>query len=194
MKIDLSNSIASEMDRVLNSDENKSMFSSAKMLEKLAFKRVSEADEPTALETEVTEVLDKTASKKECECECHEDKDAKTCECCEEKKATASLQVVAQDEYSLALNAAEKMLSISETLDGVGFEKLATVSLMLANKIVVEAKAKAKKKSTKTDEKKSEKDKAKKDSKKSSDKKSSDKKSPKKDMKDSKKSSDKKSK
>jgi hypothetical protein len=193
MKIDL-NSLANDMDAVLNSEQNKNMFSSAKMLEKLAFKRVSD-ETPTELENQVSNSLGKTAEKEECKCACHD-----KCKCsCGDKKSTAGLNVVAntQDEYMLAINAAETMLSISETLDGVGFEKLATVSLMLADKIVVEAKAKAKKKSKPADKKSdkaksSEKD-SKKDDKKSSkdSKKSTDKKS---DKKDSKKSSDKKSK
>ena len=68
MKIDLSNSLAAEMDRVLNSEENKQLFSTSSMIEKLAFKKVSEEDAETEIEKELESQFSKTASCKNCEC------------------------------------------------------------------------------------------------------------------------------
>jgi hypothetical protein len=138
-KIDLSNSIASEMDKVLNSEENKQMFSSSAVLEKLAFSRVADEGKVSSeLEVEVAEKLNKTASKHEC-CEC-EESDKCECKCHDKKSASVSETVHA-------------LLKVSEDLETNGFEKLAALSIVLAEKLVVEAKAKSKSKSEKEDSK-----------------------------------------
>ncbi len=103
-----------------------------------------------------------------------------------------------QDEF--VANAANKLVEVSNDLDNAGFDKLATFSLMLANKLVSEAKAKKVKKQlpkgmkpfkkapVKSDEKSSGKGSDKKSEKDKESKKSSDK-EPKKSTKDSKKKS-----
>lgn len=134
--VDLSNTLATEMDKVLNSGENKELFSSSSMLEKLAFKKVSEQDEVSELETEL---LKKNASccecgeekKHECHCECHKD----------EKKASVR---------NPAREAFNALLRVSEDLETAGFERLAAASVMLAGKLMAEAKAKSSKKPEKS--------------------------------------------
>src|ERR1019366_10147046 len=93
-RFDLSGELAASMDRALNSKENKDMFSSSKMFEKLAFSKVSDENVPTELASElagamegevpaVQETITTTASKCPCgkaTCTCkHESDDA--CEC-----------------------------------------------------------------------------------------------------------------
>lgn len=145
--IDLSNSIAAEMDKTLNSEENKKLFSTASVLEKLAFKKVSEEDATTEVEIALESNLTKKASCCECseekdhacKCDCHEDK--------EDKKAEASLEA-----------SVNTLLKVSEDLDTLGFGKLAAYSATLANHLIVEAKkAKDKKSDKKSDKKKSDK-------------------------------------
>lgn len=127
-QIDLSSTIAAEMDKVLNSDENKQLFSSSSMIEKLAFKKVSEEDAVTEVETELA--LQKTASVKE------------------PVKPTVKSTL-------------DQLLAVSEQLDSIGFDKLAAASIMLADRLVSEAKAKSSKKSDKKSDKKSKEDKSK---------------------------------
>lgn len=129
--IDLSNAIAAEMNKIINSDEHKEMFGSSAMIEKLAFKKVSEEEVPTEVEIEVSQKLN--------------------------KKASANVDIVKQ-----SIN---QLLSISEVLDNAGFEKVAAASILLADKLISEAKAK-KEKSSKSEKSKSSK-KSEKDSKKS---------------------------
>lgn len=214
MKHNDSNTIASEMDRVLNSEENKEMFSASSMLEKLAFKKVSEEDAVSEVEQELnsqglrkeaqaTPFFANSVCKKcnkakpestgACKCACASAADcAKGCPCgCkggEYDPAKPSPWKESSVQHSL-----QQLLIVSEDLDNLGFSKLAAMSLIVANKLVVEAKAKKsdKKKSDKSKSKKMDmkermkkmremagknKDKAKKDDKKSSKKSSEDKK------------------
>jgi hypothetical protein len=138
--VDMSNTIALEMDRVLNDEKNQELFSNASVLEKLAFKKVSEEDKQTEVEAELENSLSKTASAEE---------------------------VVEAPEASFtADDCVDVLLQVSATLDEVGgFERLAAASAMLAEKLVVEAKAKNSKKDSKKSDKKD--DKKSKDSKKS---------------------------
>jgi len=140
-RVDLSNSIAADMDKVLNSEESKQMFSSSSVLEKLAFTRV--ADEGKLTSEIEEELLTKTAASK---CECtdkhgHE----KHCDCPKDcschKTEKSSAQIV------------NSLLKVSEELEGAGFEKLAALSIVLAERLVAEAKEKSKSKSSKKDEK-----------------------------------------
>lgn len=112
--VDLSNSIAAEMDKALNSDDNKKLFSNASVLEKLAFKKVSEDDKTTEVEVELENALQKTAS--------------------------ADLEVSEVSEGDVV----EMLLQASEDLDTLGFDKLSVYSAKLANQLMVEAKAKSK--------------------------------------------------
>jgi hypothetical protein len=128
MKQDLYNNIADEMDKVLNSAESKQLFSSSSMLEKLAFKKVSEEDQVSEVEIELDPSLKKTASVK-----------------------TAN---PVRDSFNA-------LLKISEDLDNAGFERLAAASILLADKLVSEAKAKSSKKSDKKSDKKSKEEKTK---------------------------------
>jgi hypothetical protein len=178
MKIDLSNQLAAEMDKVLNSDENKELFSTSSMLEKLAFKRVSEQDSTTEVEAELDAVLSKTADCKHCECkntkhdkckcDCHDkneadDKDDKieTFPAPSGKGVNAPYvpgttpPVKDTKKANLVRDAFHTLLVISEVLDDAGFEKIAAMSIMLADKLIVEAKAKKSDKKSKEDKSKS---------------------------------------
>ncbi len=124
MKQDLSNVLAAEMHRILNSDENKQIFSTSSMIEKQAFKKVSEEDAVSEIEKELDTSLNKKASA-----------EPKT-------------------ERNLVKESVESLLKISEDLDTAGFEKLAAASILLADKLVVEAK-KSKKSDKKSKEDKS---------------------------------------
>ena len=150
-KIDLSNILAAEMDKALNSEENKQMFSSSSVLEKLAFNRVADEGKlPSEVEEEMKkQSLQKTASTT-CECpekhECGDEcKCPASCDCKKTKKSASEI-----------VNA---LLKVSEDLENVGLAKLAALSIVLAEKVV-----EAKKKSTekKDDDKKSSKSKSKK--------------------------------
>jgi len=144
MKQDLSNSIAAEMDKVLNSDENKEMFSNSSMLEKLAFRKVSEQDQVSEIEMELDPSLRKTAGccecgeakKHQCDCHCHKDTEK------EEKKASVR---------NPAREAFNALLKVSEDLESAGFARLAAASILLADKLITEAKAKSSKKSDKSE-------------------------------------------
>jgi hypothetical protein len=204
----MADSIAAEMDRILNSEENKQIFSPK--IEKLAFSRVADADKSTDLAKEMEVAMDKTAqltaapaptppgqtppaqqpatqqpNRETCKackgfyvrddggtkCTCEEQglkfQDCKmNPEChCHKHPATPAVNPVAWHADDGKTEAAPTVASmvaslnkISETLDNAGLEKLAAVSLMLADRIVVEAKAKSKsKKSDKKDSKKSKK-------------------------------------
>jgi len=164
MKFNIENVLAEGMEAALNSDENKKLFSNASVLEKLAFKRVSEADAITEIEEEVAAKLPaKTASckcnepghKDDCKCDCHKEteKEHKHEHKDEHEKTTASYMV-------------DALLKISADLDEEGFDKLAAASLILADRIVVEAKAKKEKTKTKSKSKSKSSKEDKKDSKK----------------------------
>lgn len=143
----MSYDLASEMERIFNSDEHKEIFGTAKNIEKVAFSRVSDEDKltseieidllATAEKEKCCECASKEGKGKDCKCECHpkESKESK-----EDKKEASTV---------------EKLLAVSEELDGMGFERLAGMALKFAG-LVVEAKAK---KSDKKSSKKSEKDK-----------------------------------
>jgi hypothetical protein len=157
MKFNIENVLAEGMEKALNSDENKKLFSNASVLEKLAFKRVSEEDATTEIETELINSLSKTASckcnepghKDDCECDCHkETKKEHKHEKNVHEKTTASYMV-------------DALLKISADLDEEGFDKLAAASLILADRIVVEAKAKKEKTKSKSKSKSSKEDKSK---------------------------------
>lgn len=155
-QVDLSNILAAEMDKVLNSDESKQMFSSSSMLEKLAFKKVSEQDAVTEVEMELDSSLKKTANCSHCECK--EDK-ASDCKCDCHNEHSHDHEKKASHPVVDAFNA---LLKVSEDLDNAGFPKLAAASIMLADKLYTEAKAKSSKKSEKSkSEKKSKEDKSK---------------------------------
>lgn len=141
----------------------------------------------------------KVAEDQNCAHECDQahDHDHKCDDKCkDEKKVEASyVKTVVETVQPLSAAAALQQVltdlaKVSELLDSAGFEKHATLSLNLANSIVVEAKKKkdekADKKSDKKDEKSKDKPKADKKDEKKSDKKD-DKKSDKKDKKDDKK-------
>jgi hypothetical protein len=139
MKIDnFANEIAAGMDRALNSDENKKLFSKASVIEKLAFHRVSDEDKLVSeTEESLKTILDinKTAAEKEnCSgCECGEEKGSE-CKChCHEDSPTksASVEDIVGD-----------LLAVSEALEDAGFEKLAADSAILAGSLIAQAKAK----------------------------------------------------
>jgi predicted ATP-binding protein involved in virulence len=127
-KVDFSDLIASEMNNVLNDEENMKLFSSSATLEKLAFKRVSEADQTTEVEAEMEKTLEKKASVNE---------------------ETPS--------FKLAETISE-IMKLSETLDQFGFESLAADTILLADALVKQAKGeKPKSKSEKSEKKSNEK-------------------------------------
>lgn len=127
--INLSSYIAAEMDKNLNSEENKRLFSTASMIEKQAFHRV--ADEGKLTSEVEEELLKKTAS---CKCEKDDGHTVKSCDCdCHDEKTSTAFSV--SDAFA-------SLLKVSEALDNAGFEVLASHSLVLANKLVVAAKAK----------------------------------------------------
>jgi len=204
MKNDLS-TLAADMDKVLNSDENKDMFSNSSMLEKLAFKKVSEQEEVSEVEVALGLSLKKTAGccecgeekHHECKCECHDKKEASTLnsmiingakvkcinnnggakdkltvgksyEVIDEKKAQYSIKDDTgevndwtkhrfEKEASVrnpAREAFNALLKVSEDLESAGFERLAAASILLADKLITEAKAKSSKKSDKSEKSK----------------------------------------
>jgi hypothetical protein len=142
----MSYDLASEMERIFNSDEHKAVFGTAANIEKLAFSRVSDEDKLTS-EIEI-DLLSTAGKEKCCECASKEGKGA-DCKCeCHPKESK-------EEEKKSEASTVEKLLAVSEELDGMGFERLAGMALKFAS-LVVEAKAK---KSDKKAPKKSEKDK-----------------------------------
>jgi hypothetical protein len=182
MKIDES-SILAEMDK--NLTDNKELFSTSAAIEKLAFKRVSDAEEKTEIEQlfedtvlEPIKVVAKAPIKTaadpnykpaspvaakadckvckgffirdaggpQCACTCKTPMECKsnpgcTCHTHPAKPATADFSKLKSASIISAL------VKISNELDNNGFDKLAAVTLLLADKIVAEAKAKNKPKS-----------------------------------------------
>jgi hypothetical protein len=103
------------MDAALRDEDNKNMFSSSAMLEKLAFTRVADEDKQTEVDAELVKV--------------------------------ASADVVELPQGFTVLASVATLVQLSEDLDNNGFDRLAAVSLLLAEKLIVEAKAKKSKKS-----------------------------------------------
>lgn len=132
--IDLS-TLAADMDKALNNKENKELFSSSAMLEKLAFTRVADEERQTEVEKELEGTV-------------------KTAAVIEPVVAPA----LTQPGFTVSASVST-LVKLSEELDTAGFSKLSAASLLLAEKLIVEAKAK-KSKDPKKDSKKSEKDKA----------------------------------
>lgn len=150
--IDFANTIAADMDKALNSEENKQLFSSSSMIEKLAFKKVSEEDAITEVEAELDRSLTKTAGCKECVCVSSKKGECK-CDCHDDSSHSKEAS------RNLVLESLNSLLKVSEDLDNAGFEKIAALSIVLADKLVSEAKAK------KSDKKSKEKSKSKSESK-----------------------------
>lgn len=116
--VDLSNDIASGMDAALRDEDNNNMFSSSAMLEKLAFSRVADEDKQTEVEAELVKVA-----------------------------SVETPKAVEQPKGFTVLASVATLVQLSEDLDNNGFDRLAAVSLLLAEKLIVEAKAKKSKKS-----------------------------------------------
>lgn len=133
-KIDLSNILAAEMDRAF--EDNKPLFASSSMLEKLAFKKVSEEDSTTEVEAALeSSLLKKQANAKCCDCET-KDKRKENCSCvCHKEVAVTASSIVS--------NSLNSLIKISEDLDRVGFSKLAAASIMLADALIATAKEKS---------------------------------------------------
>ena len=147
-KHNFSNDLANEMERIFNSDEHKEIFGTAKNLEKVAFSRVADEDKLTS-EIEI-DLLSTAEKEKCCECASKEGK-GKDCKCeCHPKESKEDKKP--WDKKSEA-STVEKLLTVSEELDGMGFERLAGMALKFAG-LVVQAKAKK-------SDKKSDKEKAK---------------------------------
>lgn len=143
-KRDFSNHLAAEMERILNSDEHKEVFSTN--IEKLAFSRVSDEDKLTS---EVEIDLLATAEEKCCECSAKESKSG-SCVCdCHPKEH--------KHEEKKEASAVDTLLSVSEDLETQGFERLAGLTLKLASLVVEAKKKKTDKKSDKKSEKKTDK-------------------------------------
>jgi hypothetical protein len=174
---------------------NKELFSKSDAIEKLAFKRVSEEEKTTEIEQLFADsVLEPikvvaadpnykpehpVAAKAECKackgffvrdaggpqcaCTCKSPMECKNnanCSC-----HTHPAKQVVDFKFS-SDNAVQTLVSLSNDLDDNGFDKLAAATLLLADKIVAEAKAKTKSKSkSKKDEKSKSKSKSKKDEK-----------------------------
>ncbi len=148
--------IASSMDSILKDPEHQSMFSSSAILEKLAFKRVADEDQPTEIEVELsaelmgTEPLEATAAKaKKCVCgkkiggickcakTCKDGVCKTDCACeCKTKKAGVEMSDM------LIKSAFDSLMSASSDLEEAGFEHLSANALILMNHLIVEAKKK----------------------------------------------------
>jgi hypothetical protein len=178
-KVDLSNYFAAEMDKTLNSADHQKMFSTSAMLEKLAFNRVSEEGKlPSEVENELLTV----ANKESC-CECAKGENKHGCKCACHEKTTKNDVNDAADAGSVLEEVKENtvkaasvktastndivntLLQVSTSLEDNGFEKLASFTLKLADRLIVEAKAKKMSKSEKdaADKKKKKSEKAKAD-------------------------------
>lgn len=198
-KQNLADILAANMQEVMSDKNYKDIFSTSATLEKLAFKKVSEENQKTEVEQEIEKSLEVVAStdcdgcKKvavagKCSCECKSKEEcSKGCPCkCSVTEKVAS----AQTEETFIKNAYTNLIAASENFEAAGMDKLSALSLMLLDKLIVEAKAKKDKKDkkpAKKDDKNSKSDKKSKDSKTSEKNKKSEK--DKKDSKDNKKSS-----
>jgi hypothetical protein len=143
MKIDnFADQIAVEMDKAINSEENKKLFSSSNMLQKLAFTRVADEGKIISeIEAEFDKTINKTASCSGCSCDKDKDKECK-CSCHEEKESKAGTAEKPLVVHLAVESIVSKLITVSEQLDAAGFEKLAADSAVLAGRLVVEAKAK----------------------------------------------------
>lgn len=160
----LPDSLAADMEKVLNSDENRSLFSRSTMLEKLAFSKEAGGMCKGKNCAKACELDGGCVCKESCTNGCSSD-----C-ACHPANADDGEVKTASSETDLVTS----LLDISEELDELGLEKSAALVLNVTSHLIAEAKAKSSKKS--------------KDSKKDS--KKDPKKDSKKDMKDSKKSKD----
>lgn len=148
-KIDFSNTIAAEMNKAL--EDNKSLFSTSSMLEKLAFKKVSDENQVGEVEAELDlkKVANDTSHTSEKCCECDGKHNAKHgCECdCHPSHS--------HKEANIITKTVGAFLKISEDLDTMGFDRLAAASILLADKLIAEAKVKSSPKSKSEDKSKS---------------------------------------
>ena len=190
-KFDFSKEIAAGMEKVLNSDENKQLFSQSSMLEKLAFKRVADEDKPTEIEVEVQKTMDDSLNKEAqltghtdkctkcagkyfmdkhpnaaCNCACASPEEcANGCTCHSSPaimEPNAMLPAPSPEpsgwgKASSVTDVVQNLLKVSDALDTLGFDKLAAATILLTDKLIVEAKAKKDSKSAKKDSKKDEK-------------------------------------
>jgi len=166
MKFNIENVLASGMETAL--EQNKDLFSKSSVLEKLAFKKVSEEDAKTEIESELEDKLASELPVKVASCKCNEPghKDDCKCDCHKETKKEHKHEEKDVHEKTTASFMVDALIKISADLDAEGFDKLAAASLILADRIVVEAKAKkekskSKSKSSKEDKKDSKKSKSK---------------------------------
>ena len=157
--------IAAEMDRLLQSEDNKKAGGYSEQMQKLAFVRVADEDQIgeieaamlAATEPKKEDLVQKLASEKCCECNPANKHECK-CTCHTENKKEASVKAPINKVAVMV----DTLLVLSETLEDEGFEKLAAYSIVLADKLVSEAKAKkSKSKSKSTEKSKAEKAKAK---------------------------------
>jgi hypothetical protein len=189
-KFNITDAVASEMERIVNSTEHQEMFAAKPSLEKVAFKKVSEEDTVNEVEKEVEYSLNKKAStickgcddglvkkagaETHCSCDC---KNVDACRngcACHDKGAKPSNSVAgfadhlnpADDGIKLS-SVIQSLVKISSVLENSGFERQSAATLMLAESLVSEAKAKKNSKDSKKSETKSDKKDSKKDSKKS---------------------------
>jgi len=122
------NTIAASMDAILQDPDHKKLFSSSTILEKLAFKRT--ADEEVSTEIEI-EFADEMATSLETEAS---EKSGGVS--CDSKKEAIKMG------DNLFKSAFDALLQASDDLEEAGFEELSVNALILANSLVVEAKAK----------------------------------------------------
>lgn len=194
-KFDFSKEIAAGMDKVLNSEENKQLFSHSSMMEKLAFKRVADEDKPTEIEVEVQKTMDNDLNKEAqvspnsakcakcagkyfmdkhpdaaCNCSCASAEECERgCACHSSPAIEEPSQIMPAPapgpsgwgKSSSVTTVVQDLLKVSDALDTLGFDKLAAATILLTDKLIVEAKAKKDSKSAKKDSKKDEKSKSK---------------------------------
>jgi hypothetical protein len=188
-KFNITDAVASEMERIVNSTEHQEMFAAKPSLEKVAFKKVSEEDTVNEVEKEVNESLNKKAQEKfvcgackdfyvknsgdkhHCTCgdTCKTSGDcAKGCSCHNPvKPAIDEVKFNLADDGMKLSSVIQSLVKISSVLENSGFERQSAATLMLAESLVSEAKAKKNSKDSKKSETKSDKKDSKKDSKKS---------------------------
>ena len=143
--------LAASMQEIISSDEHKDMFSNASTIEKLAFHRVSDEnnvetaneimrDTESALKKKANTICkdctkaDKESGKCKCNCDgaCKSD-----CVCHKDDKKADASSVNSQMKIAY-----KNLIEASEALENCGFEKLATYSLQIVDRLVSEAKAK----------------------------------------------------